>query len=62
MPSFNTVVTQFAFNWHSWEMAVRGSQGVWEHIHLTPTECQVPARSLHPLSLWFLNPKFGILY
>lgn len=28
MLPFNTVLTLFVFNWHSWEMAVCGSQGV----------------------------------
>lgn len=30
-----------------------------EHIHWTPTECQALSRSLHLLSLWFLNPSCG---
>lgn len=29
-------------------------------MHLTPTECQVPARSLHPLSL-VPQPKFRVI-
>lgn len=56
MPSFNTILTLFAFNWHSGgDIGARESK----HIHLTLTECQALARSLHPLSLCFLDPCWG---